>query len=193
MNCHRKGELKMKIAGSVLIFAVVSALMGYLTSASKKQISQAEDGTIVLKMNKLYEITGILVIIMAGAIGIWACFGIVKTVSDLILILLVIIVALCLSVPLVLTGRNQKVIVSEEKILYRGMAGREKEASWEDIKEVKFNKAALELKLITDTTSINLHMHLIGFDTFLQLMKRKLSLPMWGKAVTAIESVQKKY
>lgn len=73
------------------------------------------------------------------------------------------------------------------------MTGKKKELLWTNIHKVTFNKLSQELKLSTDNTSIKLHMHLVGFNNFVELLKKKLSIEIYYKAIASIEAVQKRY
>ncbi|MFL0267812.1 hypothetical protein [Candidatus Clostridium radicumherbarum] len=183
----------MNIISSIIIIIVVSLFMSYLMSSSKKEIAANEEGFLVFKMNKAYGIVGTLGIIAIFIVGIIASLGTVKTISGALVVLLISILLLLLCLPLLLVSRNQKIMVSDEKILFYSMTGKLKEILWTDINEVKFNKVSLELKLITNSTSIKLHMHLVGFNRFLELMEMNLSSEIYRNAMITLQSVQKRY
>lgn len=183
----------MKITSSVLTIAVVTLLMRYLMTSSKKDIAENEDGVLVFRMNKAYGIVGILGIIIASIFAIIGFLGTVKTMDDFIMVLLLILFFLCISVPLVLVSRNQKIVASDEKIIFYGMTGKCKEILWADITKVKFSKTSLELKLIANSTSIKLHMHLVGFNKFIELMQENLDIMLYKDAINTMQAVQKRY
>lgn len=183
----------MKIVSSVIIVVIVSAIMKYLMSSSNKQVSKNDDGALVFKMNKAYGFFGILGIIGAGIVGIIASLGTVKTFQDLLMVLFIMLFIVGLCLPLILVARNQKIVVTDEKIIFYSMTGKMKEILWTRVKAVKFNKVSLELKLSANRTSIKLHMHLVGFNKFLELVKKKLGVEIYGQAFADIESVQKRY
>lgn len=183
----------MKFAIPIITTLLISALMKYLMSSSNRETSEKVEGNLLLKMNKAYGVIGIIGIVLAAIAGIAGGFVIVKTFQDFLMLLLAEIIMIFLCLILVLAARNYKIIVSDEKILFYSITGKSKEILWTNIEKVKFNKATLELKLSTNSTSIKLHMHLVGFNRFLQLMKKFVNIKIYSSAIAAIGSVQKRY
>jgi hypothetical protein len=93
----------------------------------------------------------------------------------------------------VVTLLMRYLMASDEKILFYNMTGKVKEILWTDITKVKFGKTSLELKLITNSTSIKLHMHLVGFNKFIELMQKNLDIEIYKDAMITMQSVQKRY
>lgn len=183
----------MNRISSATIFVLVILLMRYLMSSSNKEITANDDGVLVFKMNKVYGIIGVLGIIIAGIIGIIASLGTVKTIVDFLMVLFLVLLFICLCFPLILVSRNQKIVASDERILFYSMTGKPKEILWKDINKVKFNKVSLELKLITSSTSIKLHRHLVGFNKFIELMEKNINKEIYSDAMITLQSVNKGY
>jgi len=179
----------MNYLSVVIVFVVVSVLMKYLGDSSKKNPVINEEGTIILKMNKTYGIIGYIGIGFSAVIGIVASIGAVKSIEDLFIVIGLVAFFLVVGALLVLVSKKMNVRVDDERINYLGITGKTKEIMWNDIKEVSFSKSMLELSLKTNTTKIKLHMHLIGFSTFIEKMKSKTDYSIHKDAIHELESL----
>ncbi|KNY25395.1 hypothetical protein Bccel_0655 [Pseudobacteroides cellulosolvens ATCC 35603 = DSM 2933] len=183
------GGIFLKIFSTIIIITVVFALMKYLGESTKKHAAVVSEGTIILKMNQAYGVIGYIGIVCSAVIGVIASLGTVKSVQDLIIVIGLVLSFLALSMPLVLISKKMKIEVDEEKIKHFGITGKIKTIYWNEIKTVKFSKTALELSLITDKIKVKLHMHLIGFNDMVNIMKAKIDYSLYRDALIEIESV----
>ena len=183
----------MNYLGTLIIFIVVSFLMKYLMSSSKKQPIINEKEGMTLKMNKAYGIIGYIGIAFTTAIGIIASLGTVKSNEDLFIVIGLVLFFLMLSVPLVLVSKKMKVEADNKKVRYFGINGKTKIIMWSEINNVKFSKSMLELTLITDSTKVKIHMHFIGFSGFIELMRSKIDYTLYKDAINSIENVNKRH
>lgn len=174
---------------SGIIFAVVIVLMKHLTSSSKKQPILNGEGVMVLRMNKNYSIFGYMNIAISAMIGIIPCLGLVETIGDTFIILCLVLFFIGSGTLLVLVSRNTKVEIYDEKIRYYGITGKVKEIQWEDIRKVTFGKTSLELSLITMYEKIKIHMHMVGFLSFIELMKKKIDYSLYEEACDKIGQI----
>jgi hypothetical protein len=162
-------------------------------SSSNKRIDANEDGVFVLRMNKAYGVIGYICIAFAGITGIIAAIAKVQSSADFWSVIFIVLLICGLGTPLVLVARNQKVVVTDEEVINYGMTGKRKEILWKDVDKVQFNKVSLELKLTARRTSISLHMHLVGFNKFIELMQKYVNDEKYCDALAQIKSVQQGY
>lgn len=183
--------MKASPMGGIII--VVSLLMVYLSKTSKKQPVLNKDGTMILKLDNVYGLVGYTGVIISGVIPITDLLGIVESQEDVLQIIGISVLSLILSIPLILLARNYKVEVTEDIIRYYSITGKTREIMWIDINKVKFGKISLELSLYTDYYKIKLHAHLIGFPSFIEIMKQKLKPSLYEDALKEMGQLSNKY
>lgn len=154
---------------------IVKLVMKAIDSTSKKELTLEDNGTIELEMNKAYGIMGVISVIISILLFILL---VRNGFEDLDFVKVVGIMSLifgAVGVLLVLVGKNIKVLVTDRQITYYGLMSKEKTIFWSQIEKITFNKNSLELSLITSETKIKLHMHLVGFNSFIKVLKQKVN------------------
>lgn len=180
----------MNYAKIVMMMAVVALfLVRYLMSGTEKKAA-VKDGAIVLKMNKIYGVAGFFIVLVSMAIIIISGL---KTgeFSEEIKTIALPVIFLILGGILFLLSVNVCIMADEEKITYYNILRRKKQIMWKDIKRVIFNQKTLELILYTSETEIKIHIYLVGFLSFVKLMKSKLNYEIYKDAVSIIDTYKR--
>ena len=146
---------------------------------------------MVLKYPGFMAFIGYIAIGFGAIIGIITGSHLVKTTGDK-LVPYIILFFVVLGLPLVLIVRCIRIVVMDEKILYIGITKKVKEIRWDEIRKVTFSKT-VELILRSEETKIKLHMDLVGFESFLELMKQKLDPSLYEKALQDWEAAMKSF
>jgi len=156
---------------NALTIIVVSILMAYLFKASKGKPKIDAEGNFILKLPKLYAIIGLIAIAIAVALLTYSVF--VTNEEDKTIIFSLGFSSLLLGLPLFLVGSISHIKLTELAIIQTKMFGKTKEIKWDEIKEVKFGKVSSELKIKSADNTIKANMHLIGFDSLVNLLVEK--------------------
>ena len=117
---------------------------------------------VVLHLPDFYGKIGIGSIIFGGLISVDTLFN--EGIEGMLLSLPVFGFFALLGALLVAGRRVMKVKVYDTKIVKVSFIGTSKEIQFANIREVKFNRSTLELKLRDGSKRIKCHAHLVGFE-----------------------------
>lgn len=150
---------------------VVSILMAYLYSASKKKPKKDGDENIILQLPKFYYLIGISVLL--GGIGLFVFASFFASGNDKILASVSSLIAIITGLILFSKGYISHLKVTNIGIIETSMFGKENEIKWGEIKELSFGKTSLELKISSADKTIKAHMHLVGFQELVSKLEQK--------------------
>lgn len=171
------------ILKSILPVIIVSMVMAFLYSASKKKPKKDELGNLILQLPKLYSIIGILVII--GGIGLLVFAFFFANENDKILASICSLIAIIIGYLLFSKGYISHIKVTDLGITEMTMFGKQKEIKWNEIRDLSFGKVSLELKIVSSDKNIKAHMHLVGFQELVTKLETKT-----GKTRTEIGIIE---
>jgi hypothetical protein len=178
----------------ILILIMGYGLGKYLMISSQKKLSLNSEGVIVLRVNKINCIIGIIGIIFGVMLGfIIQEFHMVKDDRDLMLAICLISFFMLSGISLILMWKNQRVEIKKKSIKYYDMRGKVKVILWEDINFVKFNRIGLNLVLVTNENKVKINLNLIGFQSFVEIMKQRLGKDLYEIPMSKVERVQNFY
>lgn len=176
----------------LLIVSIAIFLMKFLMTGTEKK-AIIKDGAIILKTNKIYGIIGFssilisLIIIMISTLGSELAGGGIET-NVIFATFLFMMGAI-----LYLWSVNVRIIAGAEKITYYNILRKQKQIIWKDIRRVIFEKRSLELILETKEERIKIHLHIVGFFSFIKLMKSKIDYNLYKDAISIIDTYKRRY
>lgn len=170
------------ISPNILRGLIMAIIIFFVIRASKKEPKKTYGGALSYKHPRFYFLFGVATCIATCGVLVW---GLLTTGRDEPWALLgIAIMGFSLSVPLVLVGMNSETRTTEEGVGQTTMLGNEKFIRWERISSIRFRKWSGELVIKSDMHKINAHMHLIGFDEFVNQLnlhtgvtRRDMGLP----------------
>lgn len=173
-----------KISTYASIGLIVTLMMLYLNKASKSRPELNSEGNVILKLSILYGITGLISFISGIAIII---YGLIYFNSEEFLFRLIFFgifgVSGCI---LILQQWGSKVILTEQEIIKISMFGKISRIKWKEINDVKFNKASWQLKIQSEKTRINCHMHLVGFPKLVERLEKETSISRYQMKIPPV-------
>ena len=173
-----------------LLLAVIALLLArYLMSGIEKK-AVVKNGVTVLKINNIYGFIGAFIFLISIAIIIISSL-VNEGFSEDIKTIAVLVIFLILGGTLFLFSVNIRVLVDEEKIVHYNILRRKKEIMWKDVRRVILNQRNLELILDAEESQIKIHNHMVGFLSFIKLMKTKLDYDIYKDAVSIIDSYKR--
>jgi hypothetical protein len=180
------------LLGIAFMIIVLAALVSHLAASSSRAPAVTPAGLTVLRVNRGYAIiagagtalVALLLVMMFRRTG--------KPVAVFPTVVGIVLGCLAVCVPLILATIRLRVEFDREIIRHHGTWGKVKEIRWDQIQQVKFSKARLELSLVSASTRIALNTHMIGFPVFLEMMKSRLEPELTRSAVVVIESMRRK-
>ncbi|MDQ2086177.1 hypothetical protein RBH29_07000 [Herbivorax sp. ANBcel31] len=179
-----------RISVGMLIVAVILLILKYLMLGTEKK-AVIKDGAIVLKMSRIYGVIGFSGILVSIAIMTTSALGIVGIERDIKVTIGFSMFLLVMGIFLFLLSINVQVFADEDKITHYNIIRQEKEIMWEEIRRVTFNKGTQELIIEDANTKIKMHIHIVGFFSFIELMKSKIDHNLYKGAIGIIDTYKK--
>lgn len=164
----------------------------YLNKSAGKSISSDENGQFTIRMHKLYNIAGIISLILCLVVTIGPML---TEEADLALYVMTFFMFLLfggLGLLCVLYYRNHYVLFDTTKIEVQSPFGKCKTTYWNRLVKATFNPASGLLTLIdSDGQKLKVHQHLVGLGKLVGMLESKtgwtykeLKLPVKGSNVT---------
>ena len=171
-------ELLLQVIGA----AIISGLTIYMNNSANRLVVKKNNQQIVLRVNRLYQIMGIIGILIALVYIVMAVYF-----HELFMYLLgIAMVGLFggLGVPCFLTYQNHTLRFDDEKMVVSDWTGKLKTVYWKDIKDIRFKRISGHIVIKNSKTQVKISQHLVGLKTFLDTMEsvspwnaRRLGLP----------------
>jgi hypothetical protein len=162
-----------------LIAFSVTLTLNYLSKATNKTVARTEHGQYLLRMHKLYNIVGIISLVIA------AVFLIAPVISDdlkpmfYVIVFLMLLLFGGLGLISILYFRKHWVLFDETKLDICGPFGKQKSICWNDIAKAGFNPTTGLVTLRTKSgEKVRVHYHLVGFSTFVRYLETKTALSL---------------
>lgn len=172
----------MSYLGIIVTVIMVQLLVRYLASTSNKNPFIDKERVMVLTHSKIYEIIGYIGVGVAAIIGVIASLGTVKSVTDLIIVIFLVLFFLALSASLILMTKKTKIEIGNDKVRYFNTFGKMTEITWIDIREIRFTKS-MNLILLSDKAKIKINAFVVGFPSFIDLLKTKVDYEIYKDAL----------
>ena len=163
--------------------AIISSLTIYINNSASRSVIKENNEQTVLRVNRLYQIMGIIGILIALVYIATAVYY-----HEVFMYLMAIaMVGLFggFGVPCFLTYQNHTLRFDDEKMVVSDWMGKIKTVYWKDIKTIRFNRFSGYIVIKNDKTQVKISQHLVGLKTFLDMMEnvsswsaRRLGLPM---------------
>ena len=163
-----------KILTYGLIGFAVALFMNYLNRSANRGSIKNKSGQYELRMNRLYQIVGLLSIFIAIVFLIAAIYYQEKEMY--IIGFAMVLLFGGLGIPLLLYYINHRLIFDEDKITSTGWTKKEITLRWDEITEISFSPFWGKIKVQGQNSQLNIHQHLVGLKEFVKLMENKT---MW--------------
>lgn len=160
--------------------------------AEKKDLEFDKDGDIVLRMSKIYDFLGYMIIAFGLMAVALSQFGAESPMESLI-IMIIGIFTILMGIFQIVFVRGIKVMAGQVGIRYVNFTGKEKQISWDEIKEIKFVKFKNSIYITSNTEGIRIRMDFVGVRSFIDLMKGKLPASLYGQALDKFEIQRPRY
>lgn len=163
---------------SLLPAVIASAVLAYLARITQKQAAKDVAGFYTLRMHRIYFVVGLIAIIIA-VIAIAAGFLTrPEGLMDILMICAIFIFFAGLGILSIFLYRKHYIRFDDAAAEVHGVGGNVNSFSWPEVIHARFNRVSgfLILKK-TDQSRVQVHYHLIGFGSFLALLKTKSGIP----------------
>ena len=180
------------MAALILAFLIIvfSALVSFLAASSRRGSTVNAGGMTVLRMNRGYAIVaGAGTALLAAAV----LLALKRPGSQLPVVPTTVAIAvgtLAVWAHLLMATVRLRVEFDRERIRRHGAWGKVTEVRWDEVGEVRFSKARMEVSLRGPSARILVRKSMIGFPEFLRMMKDRLDPDLARQAVLTIESLQ---
>lgn len=174
---------------TAITILVVSIVLRYLLLSGKREPDRQRDGTLVFKYPGFVAVIGYIAIGFGVLIGIVTVFQIIPTTGDEVVPYLVLLFVL-LGLPLVVIEKGIRITATDQMVRYVGPTKKAREIRWDEVRKVTFSFTS-ELVLHSELTRIKLNTMLVGFESFVEAMKKKLDPALYEKALQGYETTLK--
>jgi hypothetical protein len=160
-----------------LIALSVTLTLSYLSKATNKTVARTEHGQYLLRMHKLYNVVGIISLVIAAVFLIAPVIsGDVKPMFYVIGFVMLLLFG-GLGLLSVLYFKKHWVLFDETKLDVCGPFNKQKSIYWNDIVKTGFNPSTGLVTLRTKSgEKVRVHYHLVGFSTFVRYLESKTRL-----------------
>ncbi len=158
----------------LLISTIVMIVLYFLNKASKKQVESFDNGGYLLRMSKIYQVVGVLGILMSIVILFMPVLAEEYTVEIYVATGVFCLFMLGLTLPCFLLYRNHSLQFDKIQMVSTNFYGREYRVKWEDVEQIRYSSLSGSV-IITDKEGkfAKAHLHLVGFSTFVQELNRQ--------------------
>lgn len=156
---------------NILPVLIVTLLMSYLYSASKKKPKYDENGNIILKLPDFYYLFGLA--LMIGGIGLICYVYFFDNKIEKLYGIIFSLIGIIPGVLLFTKGYLSNIIINENGITENTMFGKQNEIKWNELLDVTFGKMSQELNMKSKNKNIKAHVHLVGFPTLIEKLEEK--------------------
>ena len=160
-----------KILTYGLIGIVVTLFMNYLNRSANQGSIKNKFGKYELRMNRLYQIVGLISIFIAIVFLIAAIYYQDKEIYVIGFAMVLLFGGL--GIPLLLFYINHKLVFDENKITSTGWTKKETTLRWDEITKISFSPFSGKIKVQGQNSQLNIHQHLVGLKEFVNLMESK--------------------
>ena len=164
---------------NILPVLIVTLLMSYLYSASKKKPKYDEKGNIILKLPAFYHLFGVA--LMIGGIGLICYVFFFNNKIDKMYGIIFSLIGIIPGVLFFVKGYISNIVLNETGITENTMFGKQKTIKWNELLDVTFGKMSQELNMKGGSNNIKAHIHLVGFPTLIEKLEEKT-----GKSIKSL-------
>ena len=187
-DTHKHHSMNVNYIFYPIVSLAVATTLTYLNKATKKNVTANESGEFILRMHKLYKITGYIAIVIGLIVTIGPIFSDKPGKEIYLLMFLMFLIFIGLGTLSVLYYENHYLLFDNSKIEVRNALGKTKTINWNDVQKAKFNPTS-GLLTLSDSNGIKvrIHQHLVGLGKFITCLESrthftaaKLRLPIKG-------------
>jgi len=155
-----------------LIGIAVAVALAFLNKAASNQTTLNEFGWYELRMNRLYQIVGVLVGIM-GLSFLYLLIGERDSAAFITIVILSLGFAY-LGLYCWLWYRNHRVKFNEETIKASNAFGKSNSIKWSEISKISYNSFSGLISVMDQQgAAVKIHQHLVGLNTFVEFMEQR--------------------
>lgn len=164
------------IIASLVTTVLTAAAIGYINKAAQKRPDPSITGQYILRVHKIYNITGYASLIF-GILMVLSTFFEKFELNYYILTLVCFVFFAGLGTLCILYYRNHYLLFDNTMIEVRGPLGRLNRLKWSEIQTAGFNSMSGLIKLKgKDGQAIRINRHLVGLPRFIAMLEDKTGL-----------------
>lgn len=167
--------------GVIFLIILMSLLVSYLNKVSNKNLMPDTNGVLTLRMHGAWKALGVILVIFSMVIVILGIYTVEST-EDIVIVICLTIFFLAMGIYLMLIAANYRFEVDEQGIKYHGILNKSGKVFWEQIKDVRLNKAGSFVIFCTDDETVKIFIRLAGFSSFTGIASRKLDEDLYKRA-----------
>jgi hypothetical protein len=156
------------------IVLTVALTLRYLHKSTSKSISTDDKGQFSIRMHKLYNIVGIISIVLCLVITIGPILAGESDIGIYIMTFFMFLLFGGLGLLCILYYRNHNVLFDTTSITVQSPFGKLKSTSWQKLAKASFNPTSGMLILTdSDGQKLKIHQHLVGLNKFIRMLEIK--------------------
>ncbi|MEM9723380.1 MAG: hypothetical protein AAGA10_29190 [Bacteroidota bacterium] len=156
--------------------AVCSALvMHYMTRLTQKEIPRQADGSLTLRMNRLYQVLGYIALGI-GVVVLVASFGAKEEGKEIEILMAQLVILLLFGgggIYLIMGYSNTWLSFNEDHIRSSTWMGEIKEIHWKDIEQIRYKSLSGYLVIKGKNEKIKAFRYFVGFQAFINEMEEQ--------------------
>ena len=171
---------------TLIVLVVINFIFRYVHSKAK-ETPKITEGKLVLRPVKFFLHFGIFSAFIG--ISVWGLMLLEVNKNNSITPIVIISALFLLSgLYLIYYSKRHNICVSDEKIVCQNIFGKAVEIFWKDVTYLDFNRfGSMTLVLRTNNKKVSINFFMIGFDLFLDIMRKKLDLKLIDKFSNKME------
>jgi magnesium-transporting ATPase (P-type) len=169
-------KIKMDTVGIIvclLVGIIVNIVITIMESRSTKYIDLSNLKAVELRINRLYQILGIIIILIGIFTSVSYFFKVEGSYFESISLLIFIS---GLGLLLLVSYQNHKLKFNEDYIMIYDYLGVVDTLKWEDVNEIEFDSKIGFLKISGDNKVLKIHRHMRNINVFFKEVKKKTKL-----------------
>ncbi|GKU23285.1 hypothetical protein [Clostridium folliculivorans] len=171
----------MIIIALISIGALIKSISMYLNSSLVKNM---KENNLNIKVNKLYCIYGIVLILFSTLISLLGSY--VDVMKENIFITLLSTILLCVGAYMVLYWKNVDIYITDKEIRYINIFKATEVIKWDEITDIRFSYMTRELIMEVYDIKIKIDISNSSIEAFFDIMKQNLSQYFYNDALEKI-------
>lgn len=154
----------------IVIGGLIIMFLNHSKKNSNKNVEIDQSGSFVLRMNKLYQIIGLIGAGSAVALGIVSIC--INKKEAYIALLIMSFFFGWLGISILMYYYNHKLEFNDVNMRVINVYGVEKALNWNEVKEIKYNALKGYITIYSEKDKLKVHQHLVGLIEFVKIMEK---------------------
>jgi hypothetical protein len=174
--------MSIDYTSTAIVVLLVGALLFLLGRAARKKPPVTAEGALLLRFGSGYMVLGYVSIGMGCLCAFAFAINRHKSLQMFLIWAGIMLLLLLPGLYLVFFAIRTRVECDEQKVRLYAMNGKLSEVAWHEVGEVKYDKKSMWLSLIGPNSRAKVHVQMVGFNSFIELMKKKLDSRLYKDA-----------